>query len=112
MNEVLSDLDAHYQIYLAGQMPIINTIKVRLQRDVPRLILLALLVILLVFYFSFKSKRSVLLPLIVVSLGTVWTLGLMSLLGFPCQPDHPAGCPHHHGRFRLLFPQEAESLAG
>ncbi|MBA7616870.1 Multidrug resistance protein MdtC [subsurface metagenome] len=81
-NDVLTDLKPHFRIYLAGQIPIVNTVKVHLKRDVPKFIVISVLVILLVLYFGFRSKRSVLLPLIVVSLGTVWTVGIMSLLGF------------------------------
>ncbi|MCX5730889.1 MAG: MMPL family transporter [Deltaproteobacteria bacterium] len=53
-----------------------------LSRDVVRLTLLAALVVLVSLYLGFRSKRSLFLPITVVILGTVWSLGLMGMLGF------------------------------
>jgi len=35
-----------------------------------------------VFFFGFRSKRSFFLPFLVVGLGTLWTIGIMALVGF------------------------------
>ena len=79
---IIADLKPHFKIYLGGQIPIIETTKNYLVKDVPKLLIMGILVILTVLYLSFKSRRSILLPLLVVALGTLWTLGTMSLIGF------------------------------
>ncbi len=82
VEDVLLDLKPYFQTYLAGSTPIVQTTKRYLVKDLPRLLVMAILVILSVFFIGFRSKRSVLLPLVVVALGTIWTTGAMSLLGF------------------------------
>lgn len=49
--------------------------------DLLRLIPLVVVVVLLSLYFSFKTADGTFLPLITVCMATVWTMGLMSLLG-------------------------------
>lgn len=49
--------------------------------DLLRLIPLVVIVVLLSLYFSFKTLDGTFLPLITVCMATVWTMGLMSLLG-------------------------------
>jgi hypothetical protein len=77
----ISDLRGHYTLHLAGSPPLIEASQLYLRRDVPRLLGGAIVVVLAVFFFGFRSKRSFLLPLLVVGLGTLWTTGIMSLLG-------------------------------
>ncbi len=47
----------------------------------PKFLGLSFLVILVVLFLSFRSARSILLPLVVVALGTLWTVGTMVLAG-------------------------------
>lgn len=49
--------------------------------DLLRLIPLVVVVVLLSLYFSFKTADGTFLPLITVCMATIWTMGLMSLLG-------------------------------
>ena len=79
---IIKDLQPHYNARLVGRPVITETTKRLLNRDVPRILGLSILVILFVFFFSFRPRRSVILPLLVVVLGTIWTTGVMSLLGF------------------------------
>jgi hydrophobe/amphiphile efflux-3 (HAE3) family protein len=51
--------------------------------DIIFLIPAAALVILLVLFFSFRSVKGVLLPIITVGISIVWTLGVMSILNVP-----------------------------
>ncbi|HFE64875.1 MAG TPA: RND family transporter [Caldithrix sp.] len=70
-----------YKLYFSGmpmQMLEINGI---IEKDMTRLIPLVVLMLILMLYFSFRSKRGVLLPLITVLISTVWAMGLMTLLG-------------------------------
>ncbi|MCX7661880.1 MAG: MMPL family transporter, partial [Candidatus Omnitrophica bacterium] len=52
-----------------------------------RLFLLTLLLIALVLYQIFHSKRGVFLPLLSASMATLWGLGLMSMFGYKLTPS-------------------------
>ena len=82
VDEAIRPLKAYYQVYLTGAPIIMQTTRDALIQDVPKFLGLSFLLILIVLYLSFRSVRSVLLPLIVVSLGTLWTTGTMVLVGF------------------------------
>lgn len=73
-----SDLDIH----IAGAIPYNRAIMSHLYGDLPLFLGLALLIVFVSYYFSFRTLRSLLLPALVVVLGAVWTVGLMELIGF------------------------------
>ncbi len=52
-------------------------------QDAKRLIPIAIGVVLLVLFFSFRSARGVILPLMAVVASVVWAIGLMGWLGVP-----------------------------
>lgn len=52
-----------------------------LVRDIVTLVGLCLFMILIVYYLSFRSKRSVLIPMSMSLIGLVWTFGVMGILG-------------------------------
>lgn len=54
-----------------------------LGEDLARLIPIMIGVIILTLYGSFRTLRGVLLPLSIVLISTVWTLGIMGFLGIP-----------------------------
>ena len=68
-------------IYVTGEpvMQLHGTLSMR--RDLLIFIPVTLVLIIIVFYISFKSWRGVLLPLLTVGMSVIWTLGLMSFLG-------------------------------
>jgi len=68
---------------VTGSMPFTDRTHFYLSRDLVRLFSLAILVTLGIFYIGFKSKRAILLPISIVIMGTVWTLGFMALARFP-----------------------------
>ncbi len=71
------------KIYITG-MSYMNVVLSELMgKDLLILLPLVILVIVLVLYFSFWSMRGVLLPLLVVVLSTLWTLGLMAIFDVP-----------------------------
>ena len=82
VGEYVRPLRAHYRVYLTGAPIILQTTRDALLQDVPKFLLLSFLVILVVLYLSFRSLRSIVTPLLVVSLGTLWTTGTMVLAGF------------------------------
>jgi hydrophobe/amphiphile efflux-3 (HAE3) family protein len=75
-------LEQHYTVFITGAPVLLHKTKTALLADVPKFLVFSVLVILAVLYLSFRSLRSLGLPLIVVGLGTLWTMGTMRLLGF------------------------------
>jgi len=70
-------------IYITG-LPYMNLVLTQsMGKDLKILLPLVILVIIVVLYFSFWSLRGVILPLLVVSLSAVWTLGLMGMFNVP-----------------------------
>ena len=51
--------------------------------DINVLIPIICILIILALFFSFRSFRGVILPLVSVAFSTIWTLGVMSLLNIP-----------------------------
>ncbi len=52
-------------------------------KDISVLIPIISILIILSLFFSFRSFRGVILPLVSVAFSTIWTLGVMSLLNIP-----------------------------
>ncbi len=65
-----------------GQPVISEESKAFMLSDLAGLIPLVILVVLISLFFSFRTADGTILPLITVLMATVWSVGLMSLLGF------------------------------
>jgi len=77
-----STLEEHYTVHITGAPVFLHKTKTALLADVPKFLIFSVIVILAILYLSFRALRSLGLPLIVVALGTLWTMGTMRLLGF------------------------------
>ncbi|WP_320127699.1 MMPL family transporter [uncultured Sphaerochaeta sp.] len=73
---------AGMQISINGGAVINNRLMYYLNKDLGTLLGLCCLAILLVYYLSFRAKRSMLLPFSMSIIGIIWTLGTMKLLGY------------------------------
>lgn len=82
IKEIVEPLQAFGTVKLSGTVAITERITFFLVRDLVTLLGISFVVIMLVYYLSFRAKRSVLLPLSVVVFGVIWTLGIMRLLGY------------------------------
>jgi predicted RND superfamily exporter protein len=82
VDDAVRPLRAQYQVHMTGAPIVMQTTKNALLQDVPKFLAMSALVILVALFLSFRSIRSIVLPLIVVGLGTLWTMGTMVLLGF------------------------------
>ncbi len=80
--EYIAVLNDRFNIYYSGSLAFIYVMQKYLTSDLSKLISIALLVILFIYYIGFRTKRSVLLTFMVVVMGTIWTIGFMSLLGY------------------------------
>ncbi len=72
---------ADYNIYFSGMPMQMLEISEIVETDMVRLIPIVVIMLLITLYFSFRTKRGVLLPLSAVLVSTVWAMGLMTLLG-------------------------------
>ncbi len=68
-------------------VPVVNMwINKYMHADMFKNVPLVLLVVIIVFYFNFRSIRGVLLPLITLGLAELWILGLMGYIGYRITP--------------------------
>lgn len=72
--------DNKFEFYLAGDPAVNILLEKNIKSDLALLIPFVILMIVISLYFSFKKWGGVILPLSVVLISTVWTVGLMSLL--------------------------------
>ena len=87
IREVLADgfQDLAERSYIAGSPAITDELSVYLVGDMARFILMALAVIAAVLFFLFRRLLSIVLPLLVMLLALLSTMGMMSLTGQPVQ---------------------------
>jgi len=80
--KIVKPLDKYFDVHITGEIPIEDRTGYYLSKDLGTLLSLSLVVMMMVFFLSFRTKRSVMLPILVVSIGTVWSVGFMSLIGY------------------------------
>lgn len=82
LSEILEPLrERDIDVYINGGAVMTVKILDYLIHDLVTLIGLCLLMILIVYYLSFKSKRSVLIPMSMSVIGLIWTFGMMGIMG-------------------------------
>ncbi|MDY6988178.1 MAG: MMPL family transporter [Thermodesulfobacteriota bacterium] len=69
-----------FQIYQIGNPVVGHTLTKYTEKDLRRLPLFTMSIMLVVLWFCFRTLRGAVVPLAAVSLALVWTLGLMGLL--------------------------------
>ncbi len=69
------------EFYLTGDAAFVHYMDAYMHRDLVFLFPVVVLVVLGVLFLSFRVLRGMFLPLFVVILAVIWTVGLMSLLG-------------------------------
>lgn len=77
--------DANTEIHIAGR-PILEGWLDKFLPKMIKILILTLLVVSVILFLTFRSKRGVILPLLDSSLATLWGLGTMKLLGFRLDP--------------------------
>jgi uncharacterized protein len=82
---VARERDDDIDIYLGG-LPIIGEAADREFMKMPMFFGAALVIVMLVQYWSFRSFQGMLLPLLTGILSVIWSLGLMGLLGVHLDP--------------------------
>ena len=82
MNSIIDPLRDYGRVAINGGSSIINRVTYYIFNDLALLLSLCFVVILLVYYLSFKSLRAVIDPSSLSKIGIIWTLGIMSLIGY------------------------------
>ncbi|MDE0023669.1 MAG: MMPL family transporter [Spirochaetaceae bacterium] len=73
--------DAGVEVSLAGMPTIDAATRDHLTGDLPLLLIVSVAVIMATYYVSFRSLAAMILPVLVVAVAGVWTVGTMSALG-------------------------------
>ncbi|MBN2625854.1 MAG: MMPL family transporter [Spirochaetales bacterium] len=85
MNDVescVAPLRETSRVSISGNPPFEVSAEKYLTRDISIFLTLGIVLILVIYYFGFNSKRSIFLPVLIIISGTVWTIGFMSLVGY------------------------------
>jgi len=69
-------------ITITGSIPFSAETERYLTRDALRLMVLVVITILFSYYLGFRSRRAMILPVVLVITGTAWSLGFMALMGW------------------------------
>ena len=86
MTEVIDSHRDDLDIISSG-VPVINMqMNEYIHADMFRNVPLVLLIVVIVFYFNFRSIRGVLLPFVTLGLAELWILGLMGYIGYRITP--------------------------
>ncbi|MDD3892379.1 MAG: MMPL family transporter [Bacteroidales bacterium] len=82
IENTLSEYPGSEPVYLNGLPYLRHEVQAKATRDIAILMPLGLIVMLIFLYFSFKERRGVLLPFMVVIMSIVLAMGLMPILGY------------------------------
>lgn len=80
--EIIKKLDPYFKTYSTGTVFFTDQSSVYLQKDLFTLLILSLIVILALYYIGFRTKRAVFLPMLIVVMGSLWSIGFMTMAGF------------------------------
>ena len=83
VKEVIQKLGLEKKAYLTGEPAMGPEIDKIVGRDISKLMPIAMLVMIGILYFSFRNIRGIVLPLLIVVVTVIWTLGLMGYVGVP-----------------------------
>ncbi|MBD3243494.1 MAG: MMPL family transporter, partial [Chitinivibrionales bacterium] len=79
--DIIDSYRATFDFHVAGFPSIFVLVGRNMTHDLAWLIPFVVVVVILTLWYSFRTVGGVLLPLLTVVISTIWSLGLMSLLG-------------------------------
>lgn len=80
--EKAESLDLPEKLYFIGSPMLITYIAELMRKDLTLLLPIAILLIAVILFISFRSVKGVVLPLLSAIIAIIWALGSMSLFGF------------------------------
>lgn len=78
----IENLNLSGKLYFGGLPMMMNDINDLIVSDIVWLVPIIFIVLLVILLISFKSLRDALLPLFIAGMSVIWTLGIMSVLGY------------------------------
>ncbi|MGY4707396.1 efflux RND transporter permease subunit [Candidatus Bipolaricaulota sp. J31] len=81
VNAIIARYEGPERFYVTGDAPLMYYSNKYMHRDLALLLPVVILVIMGVLIASFRSLQGMILPLVVVLLAVIWTVGLMALCG-------------------------------
>ena len=72
-----------FEVYLAGSLAVNDLIKKSIQKDMQKFVKLALLMMIIFLFIVFRRASGVFLPIFIVLISLLTTVGVMSLSGTP-----------------------------
>ncbi len=81
VNAILSRYQGPERFYVTGDAAFMYYMNHYMHQDLRVLLPIVILVVLAVLFLSFRTIRGTLLPLVVVLIAVIWTVGLMALCG-------------------------------
>ena len=81
VNAIIARYEGPERFYVTGDAALMYYVNQYMHRDLAVLLPIVILVVMAVLYLSFRSLRGMALPLIVVLIAVIWTVGLMALCG-------------------------------
>ena len=84
VSEIIKIADSYdnLKITISGVPYVVKYFNEYIRKDITKNVPLVLLVVTLIFYLNFRSKRGVILPLATLGMAEIWTIGLMGHLGY------------------------------
>lgn len=82
LNAIVDPLRDYGRVCIIGNGVIAERVSYYVGRDLGVLLVLCFIIILITYYLSFRSKRSVLVPASMSLMGIIWTLGTMAMMGY------------------------------
>lgn len=81
-DNIIHEMDPYCDVYIIGAPIFDQRVEYYLFRDFIVLLGLCVIVILLIYFFSFRSFRAVIIPGLVSLIGLIWTMAFISLIGY------------------------------
>ncbi|RKX89146.1 MAG: hypothetical protein DRP59_11410, partial [Spirochaetes bacterium] len=82
LQELTGRLDGYFTVHLTGEVPLNYHTGFYLKKDLRILLSLSIIVMMFIFFISFRTLRAVVLTLLVIGIGMIWTTGFMALAGY------------------------------
>lgn len=79
---IIHQLDPYCDVYIIGAPIFDQRVEFYLFRDFIVLLGLCVIVILLIYFFSFRSFRAIIIPGVVSIIGLIWSMAFMSIIGY------------------------------
>jgi len=83
IQQILEPLHTYFSVHVIGSIPVTVQTTHHLTHDLTLLLSLAFLFMIIFFFLGFKSARAVLLPVLIVFAGIIWSLGTMAMINYP-----------------------------